>query len=313
MRRYLAVLGAALGIACSGNPSAPAPQPTPTPAPTMLLWPVVGTVGTDWVINSYVDLDPTGGIRDYTGATGNNAKTSNGHLGIDIDSPNFRWMDGGVPIVVAAAGGVVTSLRDGEPDRNTACAGNSNFVHVLHADGMTALYYHLKKGSVAVSLGQQVSAGAVLGVAGSSGCSTAPHLHFELRNAATAVVDPFEKGLWASPPAYNLAATLMDWVITAGEMTVQQIKDPSLNITSIPVGSILGVGVSMAGGSPGDILSLVITDPTGAASDSPLMFTMAHRHSYWLWNRQLSPIPGVWTISFFVKGQLVKSQTVLAG
>ena len=319
-RLALAIVGLGIAIACSGSPTSPTPQPTsvpppvpPTPSSTPLLWPVAGAEGRDWVINSYVDLDPTSGIRDYTGATGSGAKTSNGHSGIDIDSPNFRWMDAGVPIVVAAASGVVTNLRDGEPDRNTSCAGNPNFVHVRHADGVTALYYHLKKGSVAVSLGQQVSAGDALGIAGSSGCSTAPHLHFELRDAATNVVDPFRNGLWAAPPAYNPPVTLMDLVIAAGGMTLQQIKDPAPNVTSFPSGSVLGVGVSMAGGGAGDVIRLVIADPMGATfSDNPLPFATPLRHSYWLWNKPLPPTPGVWTLSFFVNGVLVQSETVNA-
>jgi hypothetical protein len=312
----VAIVGLSMAIACSGT-TPPTSQPTPVPPVTLssasLLWPVSGAEGRDWVINSYVDLDPTSGIRDYTGATGIGAKTSNGHLGIDIDSPNFRWMDGGVPIVSAAASGVVTSLRDGEPDRNTSCAGNPNFVHVRHADGLTALYYHLKKGSVAVSLGQQVSAGDVLGVAGSSGCSTAPHLHFELRDAANNVVDPFRHGLWAAPPAYNPTIALMDLVIGAGGMTLQQIKDPSPNVTAIPRGSVLGAGVSMAGGGAGDVIRLVITAPAGETfSDDPLTLPPAVRHSYWLWNRQLPPTPGAWTVAFFVNGVLVRSEAVNA-
>ena len=166
---------------------------------------------------------------------------------------------------------------------------------------------------MAVSLGQQVSAGDLLGVAGSSGCSTAPHLHFELHDAANRVVDPFRNGLWAAPPAYNPTITLMDLVIGAVGMTLQQIKDPAPNVTSIPRGSVLGVGVSIAGGGSGDVIRLVITDPTGATfSDNPLTFTTAYRHSFWLWNSQLSPTPGVWTVSIFVNGVLVQSETVIA-
>jgi hypothetical protein len=186
-------------------------------------------------------------------------------------------------------------------------------VHVRHADDLIALYYHLKKGSVAVSVGQQVAAGDILGVAGSSGCSTAAHLHFELRDAANNVVDPFRNGLWAAPPAYNPPIALMDLVIAAGGMTLQQIKDPAPNVTSIPRGSILGVGVSMAAGGPGDVIRMVITDPAGATfSDNPLPFTTAHRHSYWFWNRQLPPTPGAWTISFFINGALIQRETVNA-
>jgi murein DD-endopeptidase MepM/ murein hydrolase activator NlpD len=315
-RLTLATVGLSIAIAC-GGPTSPTPQPTPappaTPSSTLLVWPVSGTYGRDWVINNYVDLDPTSGTLDYTGGSGSGAKTYNGHNGIDIDAPNFRWMDNGVPLVVAAASGVVTSIHDGQPDRNTSCAGTDNFVRVRHPDGLTALYGHLRKGSVAVSVGQQVSAGDILGVVGSSGCSTAPHLHFELRNAANGLVDPFRLGLWVSPPPYNPAITLMDLVVAGGEMTAQQIKDPAPNVTSIARGSILGVGVSMAGGQPGDLVRMVITDPAGATfSDTPMMVTPAQRHSYWHWTRQLSPIAGVWTVSFFVNGELVKSHTVAA-
>jgi murein DD-endopeptidase MepM/ murein hydrolase activator NlpD len=278
-----------------------------------LLWPLAGRDGRDWVINNYVDLDPTGGTLDYTGGSGSQAKTYNGHNGIDIDVPNFRWMDGNVSNVLAAASGVVAGLRDTEPDRNTSCAGSANFVHVRHPDGLTAVYGHLKKGSVAVSVGQQVSEGEILGVVGSSGCSTAPHLHFELRDAANRVVDPFRNGLWAAPPIYDTLLTLMDLVIAAGDMTLQQIKDPAANVRSIPRGTVLGVGVSMAGGRAGDVIRMVVTAPTGATfSDSPVAFTTVHRHSYWLWNRQLSSTPGVWTVSILVNGVLVQSETVTA-
>ena len=320
-RLALAIVGLSIAIACSGNTTAPTPQPTPVPPPvppvtpssTLLLWPLAGRDGRDWVINNYVDLDATSGTLDYTGGSGSGAKTYNGHSGIDIDVPNFRWMDGGVSIVLAAESGVVTSVHDNEPDRNTSCTGNANLVQVRHADGLTALYGHLRKGSVAVSVGQQVSVGAVLGVVGSSGCSTAPHLHFELRDAANRVVDPFRNGLWAAPPIYNTTITLMDLVIAAGDMTLQQIKDPAPNVKSIPRGSVLGVGVSMAGGGAGDVIRLVITAPTGATfSDNPLTFTTAYRHSFWFWNSQLSPTPGVWTVSFFVNGVLVQSETVIA-
>jgi murein DD-endopeptidase MepM/ murein hydrolase activator NlpD len=316
-RLAFAIVGLSIGIACSGNTTSPTPQPTPvapvTSSTTLLLWPLAGRDGRDWVINNYVDLDPTSGMLDYTGGVGSGAKTLNGHSGIDIDVPNFRWMDDGVALVLAAASGVVTSVHDNEPDRNTSCTGTANLVQVRHADGLRAVYGHLRKGSVAVSVGQQVAAGAVLGVVGSSGCSTAPHLHFELRDAANRVVDPFRDGMWAAPPIYNTPITLMDVAIAAGEMTLQRIKDPAPNVTSIPRGSVLGVGVSMAGGGAGDVIKLVITAPTGATfSDNPLTFTTVHRHSFWLWNSQLSPAPGVWTVSIFVNGVLVQSETVIA-
>jgi hypothetical protein len=40
----------------------------------LLLWPLAGTDGHDWVINNYVDLDATSGTLDYTGGRGSGAK-----------------------------------------------------------------------------------------------------------------------------------------------------------------------------------------------------------------------------------------------
>jgi Peptidase family M23 len=60
-------------------------------------------------------------------------------------------------------------------------AGN----HVIAGAGGTyALYAHLAPGSVAVTSGQRVRVGAVLGRVGHSGNSTAPHLHFQLMDSA---------------------------------------------------------------------------------------------------------------------------------
>jgi len=71
----------------------------------------------------------------------------------------------------------------------TRLAGN----HVIMATGGTyALYAHLAPGSVAVTSGQQVRAGEVIGRVGHTGNSTAPHLHFQLMDSA----DPLQaKGI----------------------------------------------------------------------------------------------------------------------
>jgi hypothetical protein len=66
-------------------------------------------------------------------------------------------------------------------------AGN----HVIMATGATyALYAHLAPGSVAVTRGQRVRVGEVLGRVGHTGNSTAPHLHFHLMDSA----DPPQAG-----------------------------------------------------------------------------------------------------------------------
>jgi murein DD-endopeptidase MepM/ murein hydrolase activator NlpD len=59
-------------------------------------------------------------------------------------------------------------------------AAAGNYVLIRHANGEHSLYAHLRQGSVRVSAGESVSAGAQVAEAGSSGNSTEPHLHFQV-------------------------------------------------------------------------------------------------------------------------------------
>ena len=60
---------------------------------------------------------------------------------------------------------------------------------IYHADGSSTVYAHMS--SLAVSAGQYVNQGDVIGYVGSTGNSTGPHLHFEVRiNGST--VDPMQ-------------------------------------------------------------------------------------------------------------------------
>ena len=52
------------------------------------------------------------------------------------------------------------------------------------ADGEYALLAHLRRGSVRVRVGQQVRPGQILGLAGNSGNSSEPHLHFHVQDRA---------------------------------------------------------------------------------------------------------------------------------
>jgi len=112
--------------------------------------------------------------------------------------------------VHAALGGEVVDAVDGVPERqwihvvreswaalnnalafnrdprrldSTRLAGN----HVMtRTGGIYALYAHLAPGSVAVTRGQSISVGDVIGRVGHTGNSTAPHLHFQLMDSADA-------------------------------------------------------------------------------------------------------------------------------
>jgi murein DD-endopeptidase MepM/ murein hydrolase activator NlpD len=94
------------------------------------------------------------------------------HPGIDIAIPM------GTPIRAAGGGTVAAAGDDPEYGR---------FILITHPDGYQSMYGHASR--VLVLPGQVVSAGEVIGLSGSTGRSTAPHLHFEIRHGGRSI-DP---------------------------------------------------------------------------------------------------------------------------
>lgn len=86
------------------------------------------------------------------------------HAGIDIAA------DLGTPIYAAFDGVVTVAQYD---------QWNGNFIKLSHDNGIMTVYCHCEK--LNVKLGQVIRAGEVIGTVGSTGSSTGPHLHFELR------------------------------------------------------------------------------------------------------------------------------------
>lgn len=128
--------------------------------------------------------------------------TYGGHRGSDFGVGSWTGMEEGREIVAAAAG-VVTATNDGVADDCTTgdCDGGGgygNYVWIQHPDGTQTIYAHMRTWTVAVSTGQSVACGDYLGQVGSSGYSTGPHLHFEVRDAAGDRVDPFNGSCNAS-------------------------------------------------------------------------------------------------------------------
>lgn len=97
------------------------------------------------------------------------------HEGVDIAAPLGSTVQAAADGVVADAGKSPTYGR---------------FVRVRHAVGLTTLYAHMGAVAPGMLAGRVVKAGAALGQIGSSGTSTGPHLHFELRDARDRPLNP---------------------------------------------------------------------------------------------------------------------------
>jgi murein DD-endopeptidase MepM/ murein hydrolase activator NlpD len=103
--------------------------------------------------------------------SGFGSRTINGsyeyHPGIDIAVPS------GTPIRAAAAGTVIFT----EPESSSG--GYGNYTCIDHGGGLSTCYAHQE--SFAVSAGQQVSQGQIIGYSDCTGYCFGPHLHFEVR------------------------------------------------------------------------------------------------------------------------------------
>jgi hypothetical protein len=210
---------------------------TPAEEETTFAAPIEGVPMADVFYGAYMDHDPAAGARDWSCGS----KSYDGHEGVDILLRNFRVQDLGVP-VIAAAGGTVIRTGDGLPDRNTTwnVGGYGNYVEISHPGGLTTIYGHLRRGSVAVTQGQQVEQGALLGLVGSSGKSNWPHLHFEVRRSGAAV-DPFagecsvQESLWTSQLAYQDAFMVMDAGLTDQPVTLATLLERPPTVSAFPL------------------------------------------------------------------------------
>lgn len=228
--------------------TAPALLAPLTAAAFSLSLPVDCTLGESCYIQHYVDRQSGRGLRDYACGT----TTYEDHDGTDFALPTRAAMAAGVTVRAAAAG-KIRAVRDGEPDGAHAAGADvskkecGNGIVIDHEDGWQTQYCHLRAGSIAVTPGQTVPAGAALGLVGQSGLADFPHLHLTLRHNGQEV-DPFRPGgdgcatsapadsLWQDLPAYSpggllqigLAAAPPDYAaVKAGLPPAEPLQKPA--------------------------------------------------------------------------------------
>ena len=115
------------------------------------------------------------GLKEYSGyymrpiAGGKRTQGIHGYNAVDLAAPI------GTPIFAAADGEVIISKSGGWN------GGYGNYIVIRHPNGTQTLYSHNSENNV--SVGDTVKQGDVIGAIGSTGKSTGPHLHFEIRGA----------------------------------------------------------------------------------------------------------------------------------
>jgi murein DD-endopeptidase MepM/ murein hydrolase activator NlpD len=144
----VAKIQAKIAAQLAGYGSVPLPAGPIRGGSSGLIWPVDGAV-----------------------VSGFGSRTINGsyeyHPGIDIAVPS------GTPIRAAAAGTVIFT----EPEASSG--GYGNYTCIDHGGGLSTCYAHQE--TFAVSAGQQVSQGQIIGYSDCTGYCFGPHLHFEVR------------------------------------------------------------------------------------------------------------------------------------
>jgi murein DD-endopeptidase MepM/ murein hydrolase activator NlpD len=125
----------------------------------------IGTGSYTWPTPGYTNITSAYGMRYHP-----ILKKNKLHTGIDIGAP------GGARIVAADGGSVIFSGWLG---------AYGNAIIIDHGAGISTLYGH--QSSRLVSVGAKVSKGQTIGKVGSTGWSTGPHLHFEVRKNGTPV------------------------------------------------------------------------------------------------------------------------------
>lgn len=225
-------------------------------------------------------MDPGPAVRDA--ACG--VRAYDGHKGVDIRLRSFADLTADVS-VLAAADGAVKRLRDDVVDRVWDGATLSgwtpdgrdcgNGVVIDHGDGWETQYCHLQRGSLQVTVGERVAAGAALGSIGMSGRTDFPHLHFTVRRRGK-VVSPFmgtevgapcglERSLWADTGLGYEPATLLDAGFVDRAPDYAEAKSGALSAAA-PRGATAPAVVFWArllGLAAGDVASVALLGPDG--------------------------------------------------
>lgn len=277
------------------------PGVTVTAGRPALALPLGCALGKDCWVANYFDVDASTAVaRDFRC----HARSYEGHDGTDIAIRDQAEMRRGVPVLAAAAG-TVRNIRDAMADTGVTDPASiaglkgrdcGNGVVIDHGGGWQTQYCHLRRGSVRVTPGQVVVAGAPLGLVGLSGRTEFPHLHLTLR-LGTMQIDPFT-GLPSQQGCGGMANSLwradagMDYEDVAlynagfseGPPAIEAIRNGErLDTPMGEAASSLVLWVDMFGVQAGDRVLFSIRDPAGRVvhrSEQIVDRTQARRYAF---------------------------------
>jgi hypothetical protein len=277
-------------------------------------FPMGGRLYRDIFTQNFVDLDVTAALLDWNCTD----RTYNGHTGNDTTLRSFGEQTIGVPIF-AALDGVVVATDDGHPDMNTACTGSlANFVVIDHGAGKLTYYWHMRSGSVAVSVGQFVEAGRQIGLVGSSGCSDWPHLHFE-EQLHGAVVEPYSGACrpgpsgWTQQVPIDDSLYLSDFGVAYTSPASVQLPYPLPRSGQWPQTSNAIYFWSFWKGFPAlSTWRVSFVRPNGtiayqSPAAQPFNNPVYYRSAFWWWSwsiPEMHTLPGAWKIRLFINDTL---------
>lgn len=151
-------------------------------------------VNSTWREGAYLSKPDFGFIYQLPYPKGKSYLIGQGYNGKSTHQGDYRYsIDFDLKVgdtVTAARSGIVIQVVDKNDTGcfQIECDKYSNMVEIMHSDGTIALYAHLKKNGVLVSVGDTVDAGKKIGLAGATGRVSGPHLHFMVGSP----ISPFE-------------------------------------------------------------------------------------------------------------------------
>ncbi|MBC8047533.1 MAG: M23 family metallopeptidase [Fimbriimonadaceae bacterium] len=272
-------------------------------------------------------LNP-GFITDYNCGSRSYDLSGYNHQGIDYVLWPFDWnlMQTGAVEIIAAAPGTIIGKYDGNEDDHCAFSSDAwNAVYIMYDDGSISWYGHMKKFSTTTkSVGETMAAGEYLGLVGSSGSSTAPHLHFETYDAEGFLIDPYAgdcnllntESWWEDQPSYyDPKINKLQTHFAPPEFTPCPDEHILNDADEFNAGDLIYFVTYFRDQRSIDLCEFSITDPDGILFDSWEFYQPADYYiaSYWYWSY---PFPddatdGIWTFACTFAGETYTHEFVV--